>query len=252
MIFIQKLSQQINVNSAVPIIDLYDYCNYESLSPIPPLPQILGYSEPHGDRILMYVIIGIILIMILSLFRQQLLFIMALVAYVLKVMILSSAALSAYYAVALALFARFNVSELEATPSMRLTLAVECAVLPTVMLLLGVYSVALERASGSGKDPVTVPSASPRMAVNLRYLSNTLEQLVLHLVASAALSLQLPGSWLALLPANALLFVVARALFWAGYHVGPMWRATGYALTSVPTTLALLYAATNAALYLRP
>ena len=180
---------------------------------------------------------------------------MALNIYLLKVAILSTIVLSVYYPLAFSLFARSNVNKLDATPLMRLKLAVECAVPPIVMLLLGVYAVALERAAGSGRNPLAVPYASTRMAVNLRYLSNTQEELVLHLVAAAALSQQLPSDWLALLPANALLFVVARALFWFGFHVESewhRWRAPGFALTIIPNSLALLFAAAQAVLHLCP
>lgn len=98
----------------------------------------------------------------------------------------------------------------------------------------------------AANDPIGVPVSGPVMAVNARYLQNTLEQLVLFLVAIAALSLELPANRLSYVPAYSVLFVVGRILFWIGYHIKPIFRAPGFGLTLLPTVAALSFLAYRA------
>jgi hypothetical protein len=87
---------------------------------------------------------------------------------------------------------------------------------------------------------------SHTLEINLRYNQNTLEQTVLAAIAWTGLALALPHDRLALIPALAILFVVARALFWIGYLIAPGARAVGFGLTFYPTVLAFIWLAARA------
>ena len=82
-------------------------------------------------------------------------------------------------------------------------------------------------------------------------LQNTLEQAVLALFAYASWSILVPSYLLPAAPTAAVLFLIGRILFFAGYAQGAKARALGFALTFYPTALLLigsLYFAINAAM----
>lgn len=85
--------------------------------------------------------------------------------------------------------------------------------------------------------------ASSFLEINLRVTQNTLEQAFLAIAAWAGLALTLPASRLTLIPALAILFGIGRLLFWIGYQIDPAWRAIGFALTALPTMVALFWLA---------
>ncbi len=122
----------------------------------------------------------------------------------------------------------------------RLALAARCAVFPALTLAAGVLAVANGRFRSAAIDPLAC-EATVAMRVDQRYLQNTLEQFVLHLVALFAVAAD--GSAMRLLPGLAACFVLGRVLFWRGYRRGPMKRGPGFSLTMQPTVLALLYVA---------
>ena len=66
-------------------------------------------------------------------------------------------------------------------------------------------------------------------------LQNTLEQVTLALPIYLLWALTLPSTWQAVIPLNALLFVLGRVLFARGYAHGAPARALGFALTFYPT-----------------
>jgi hypothetical protein len=81
-------------------------------------------------------------------------------------------------------------------------------------------------------------------SVPARFLTNTLEQFALHAAAVAGLA-----AWGACPAAAAAvpLFLAGRLVFFAGYMLHPVARATGFALTALPTAGALLWCARAAA-----
>jgi hypothetical protein len=85
------------------------------------------------------------------------------------------------------------------------------------------------------------------LQVNRAVLQNTMEQLLLLLVAHAGLALALDGPALRVIPVLVTLFLLGRITFWAGYLRSPPARAFGFATTFYPTAAALLYAATRLA-----
>ena len=71
-------------------------------------------------------------------------------------------------------------------------------------------------------------------------LQNTLEQCVLALAVYLAGALLLPPPLLGWVPAAALMFLIGRLCFYAGYHKGAPGRAFGFGLTFYPTAIMLL------------
>ncbi len=100
---------------------------------------------------------------------------------------------------------------------------------------------------GCGFFPVKTLTAvaQPAPAIAVRngnaVLQNTLEQVVLAVVAHLGLAAVLEGSG-PLIVALVVLFCIGRALFWAGYAKGAAARALGFALTFYPSAFALLIA----------
>ncbi|MBA3896151.1 MAG: MAPEG family protein [Sphingomonadaceae bacterium] len=107
-----------------------------------------------------------------------------------------------------------------------LIFAIKCACVAALLCLLaGVEAVAHERLFGPSFNPLA-GHESPRMRVNLRYLSNTLEQFVLFAVGLLGLALYADPRSVA---AATLVWVLGRWAFWIGYHISPSHRGIGMA-----------------------
>lgn len=78
---------------------------------------------------------------------------------------------------------------------------------------------------------------SPRLAIRIAFLQNTVEQAVLASGAYLALITVLTGPALSLLPSAAILFGVGRVTFFLGYPQGAPGRGFGFVLTALPTLL---------------
>lgn len=85
------------------------------------------------------------------------------------------------------------------------------------------------------------PEPGSALDITLRYVSNTTEQVVLFVLGCLALAAIDGAVAIRLLPVMAVWFVIARALFFAGYRVGPVWRALGFAATFHPTVVLYAY-----------
>ena len=124
----------------------------------------------------------------------------------------------------------------------RLAMTLKADLFVAVWLFAGVANVARLRFF-SREDIGGSGSASASVAVRNgnAVLQNTLEQVVLAVVAHLGLAAVLEGSGL-LIVALVVLFSLGRALFWAGYAKGAAARALGFALTFYPSAFALLIA----------
>ncbi|ABM95314.1 MAPEG family protein [Methylibium petroleiphilum] len=78
---------------------------------------------------------------------------------------------------------------------------------------------------------------SPRLAIRIAFLQNTLEQAVLASGAYLALVTLLTGPALSLLVSAVILFGIGRAAFFLGYAKGAPGRGFGFVLTVLPTLL---------------
>lgn len=67
--------------------------------------------------------------------------------------------------------------------------------------------------------------------INGRVVENTLQQLVLFVLGTLALSVGLAPEQMGIIPAAVIVFVIARIAFWIGYRVHPLYRAFGMAAT---------------------
>jgi hypothetical protein len=128
----------------------------------------------------------------------------------------------------------------------RLAFAAQCAVFPALMLALGIGAVGSARFKGEAMNPLEPKEVGSALLVHQRYLQNTLEQLVLHLVVLFGVAADGTALGMRLLPALAACFVVGRGAFWIGYLRDPMKRSPGFAMTMHPTLVGLVYLAVRA------
>jgi len=101
------------------------------------------------------------------------------------------------------------------------------AVLP---LLIGIMAVGNNRFLSEAIDP-TLHKEDLVTQINGRVVENTLQQYLLFLIGTLALSVHLTAEQMRVIPAAALVFVVARIAFWVGYRIHPLYRAFGMAAT---------------------
>ena len=69
------------------------------------------------------------------------------------------------------------------------------------------------------------------MVVNGRVVDNTVQQYLLFAAASLAVAASARGDQLGTVAAGAIVFVIARLVFWTGYRIRPVYRAAGFAST---------------------
>ena len=112
----------------------------------------------------------------------------------------------------------------------RLAFALQANAFAVIPLLLGIITVGNARFTGEAIDP-TLGKETAAMQINGRVVENTLQQFALFLVATMALSAKLTSVQMAIIPAAAIVFVIARIAFWIGYRIHPLYRACGMAAT---------------------
>lgn len=115
-----------------------------------------------------------------------------------------------------------------------------------VMIAVGMVSTGRRRSAEDIRGAAYSPP-SPRIAVRVAFLQNTLEQSVVTIFTQLALVLLLGTTALPLIAASVLLFGIGRATFLAGYPHGAGARSFGMAVTALPSMLAFLLASIKAA-----
>jgi len=126
----------------------------------------------------------------------------------------------------------------------RIAWALQWALLPMLTLMVSIMRVANYRfASAEDIDGSGLTVGSAQINTLRAVLQNTLEQSVLALTAYAVVAVSFPHAWLCVIPAAALLFVIGRICFAAGYASGAGGRALGFGLTAYPTFGLLMAAA---------
>jgi hypothetical protein len=128
----------------------------------------------------------------------------------------------------------------------RLVFVAQWLLVPGLTLLLCIVVTMSTRVLSQDAFDGTRTPKSRFMEINLRVTQNTLEQVVLAVIAWVGLALTLSAERLGILPVLAALFGVGRLLFWAGYQIDPIMRAVGFGLTAVPTAVAMLWLAWHA------
>ncbi|NUQ76107.1 MAG: MAPEG family protein [Polyangiaceae bacterium] len=143
----------------------------------------------------------------------------------------------AYVGVAYALFPPLAGMD---GPIDRLVLALRCDAVAALTLAAGIQRIATDRRRSDAIDPLA-GMESRQMQVHARYVQNTLEQLVLFVLGTSALSTYLDGGSARIIPVLTSAFVLARVAFWVGYLRDPLVRAFGMAATFMVTVPVLLY-----------
>jgi hypothetical protein len=112
----------------------------------------------------------------------------------------------------------------------RLAYALKSNVFAAFPLLIGVITVGNNRFLSEAIDP-TLHKEDAATLVNGRVVDNTLQQYLLFLVATLALSTSFTAGQMEVIAAATVVFVVARFAFWIGYRIHPLYRAFGMAAT---------------------
>jgi hypothetical protein len=122
----------------------------------------------------------------------------------------------------------------------RLAFTVRWLLLPGLTLLAGIHGAARRGFFPDAIEGTRTP-LSQSLEINLRYNTNTVEQVVVATIAWLGLAVTLPIDQLIMIPVAAILFAIGRIAFWVGYLFHPLARAFGMTLTAVPTLVAYLW-----------
>ncbi len=126
------------------------------------------------------------------------------------------------------------------TISARLAYALGANVFAMLPLFLMFITIGNERFLSDAIDPLR-HAEGRTMEINARVSQNTLEQNFFFLIGSLALSTLVPIAYLQVVWACALVFVIGRFLFWAGYHKNPLYRAPGLSSVAYMNLGIILY-----------
>ena len=110
----------------------------------------------------------------------------------------------------------------------RMIFALKCCCLAVLFCFAtGVEAVAHERLQSPAFDPLA-GHRTRRLQVNLRYLQNTLEQLVIFAAGLFGLAFYSPGGEaMRAVLATTIVWILARFAFWIGYHHSAAMRGLG-------------------------
>jgi hypothetical protein len=120
----------------------------------------------------------------------------------------------------------------------RLAYTLQANAFGVLPLLIGIIAVGNNRFFSKAIDP-TLQQEDRATQINSRFVDNTLQQYVLFLAGTLALSVTLTNEQMRLIPAMTIVFLAARITFWIGYRIHPLYRAFGMAATLV-TNIGLL------------
>ena len=110
----------------------------------------------------------------------------------------------------------------------RMLVALKCVAVATLFCFVaGVEAVAHERLQSDAFDPLA-GHQSKRLRVNLRYLQNTLEQLIVFAVGLSGLAAYLStGEQMRAVVATTVIWILGRFAFWIGSHRSAAMRGLG-------------------------
>jgi len=126
----------------------------------------------------------------------------------------------------------------------RMLVALKCVAAATLFCFVaGIEAVAHERLQSNAFDPLA-GHETKRLQVNLRYLQNTLEQMIVFSVGLFGLAAYLAsGESMRILPATTAIWVLNRFAFWIGYHRSAAMRGLGAPSMAVSLIMLLYLAA---------
>lgn len=117
------------------------------------------------------------------------------------------------------------------TPLDRLIFTLELNVFAVVPFFIGVAVVGNARFLSKAIDPLR-HAEDRAMEINGRVVDNTLQQNFVFFVGTLALSPFLTSETVKIIPVLVAVYILARAIFWIGYRINPLYRAPGMAATS--------------------
>ena len=111
-----------------------------------------------------------------------------------------------------------------------------CAALVGLWLLIAVGRLAGHRFfTPQDIDGGGLSDGTPQARLLQSLIQNTLEQVVLAVIAYGAWLWLMPGARAGLVVVCAIMFSIGRLFFFAGYARGAPWRALGFTMTFYPT-----------------
>jgi hypothetical protein len=122
----------------------------------------------------------------------------------------------------------------------RLAYGLRANVVAVVPFFIMLITVANSRFLSEAIDP-TRGAESPSMEIDGRVADNTLQQNFVFAIASLSLSATVPMHRLQVVWACTIVFVSARAMFWVGYRMDPLYRAPGMSATAYMNFGMILY-----------
>ena len=127
----------------------------------------------------------------------------------------------------------------------RMLLTLKCFCVAVLFCLVtGIEAVAHERLRSPAFDPLT-GFETRRLRINQRYLQNTVEQTIVFGVALFGLAaFCLDGAAMRSVVATTVVWIVARAAFWLGYHRSAALRGLGAPSMAI-SMIVLLYVASR-------
>ena len=129
------------------------------------------------------------------------------------------------------------------TTGLKLALSARCASMAGLVLSAAIINVGMRRYPDAKKSTAVTDGAigDKSMRIPMSFLQNTLEQLMLHLLASIGLATTLQNSAMQLVPALSSLFVLGRIIYYFTYSYLPVMRAFGFSMTIGPSTASLIF-----------
>ena len=122
----------------------------------------------------------------------------------------------------------------------RLAYALRANIVAVVPFFIMLATVGNSRFLSEAIDP-TRRAESRSIQIDGRVADNTLQQNFVFAVASLTLSTIVPLHHLQVVWACAIVFVAARAVFWLGYRLNPLYRAPGMSATAYMNLGMMLY-----------
>ena len=122
----------------------------------------------------------------------------------------------------------------------RLSYALRANVFALVPFFVMLITIGNSRFLSEAIDPTRRAESAP-MQIDGRVADNTLQQNFVFAVASLAMSTTIPLPHLQVIWACAIVFLVARFVFWLGYRINPLYRAPGMSATAYMNLGIILY-----------
>jgi hypothetical protein len=122
----------------------------------------------------------------------------------------------------------------------RLAYALRANILAIAPFFIMLITIGNSRFLSDAIDP-TRHAETPSMDIDGRVAENTLQQNFVFALASLAVSTLVPLHQLQVVWACTIVFIAARAVFWLGYRINPLYRAPGMSGTAYMNLGMILY-----------